>query len=116
MPGSLSGVLIGSAAGLVVLTAWDASRGRLGPLVRSTIASPPIPFLAAGVITAAALLTQFRALELIEAWVVGILGGTVAIWTPFLSKAFLKNDERITAQLLMNIGLVFAGVVVIAVV
>ncbi len=116
MPGAVTGVLIGSAAGLLVLTAWDTGRGRVGPLIRNTIASPPLPFLGAGVITSAALLTQFRALELIEAWVVGILNGTMAIWTILLSIAFLKNDERITAQLCLNIGLVFAGVVIVAVV
>lgn len=116
MPGAVSGALIGSGAGLVVLMAWDAGRGRLGRLIRHTAADPPWPFFAAGVVTAAALLTQFEALTRIPAWVVGILGGTVAIWTPFLSVAFLRQDEPITPGLLANIGLVFGGVVLIAVV
>lgn len=116
MPGALSGALIGSAAGLVVLLVWDAGRRRLGSLVRQTMTEPPRPFFAAGVVTAAALLTQFEALARIPAWIVGILGGTVAIWTPFLSRAFLGEDEAITAGLLANIGLVFSGVALIAIV
>lgn len=116
MPGAISGALIGSAAGLVVLIAWDAGRRRLGPLVRDTITKPPWAFFAAGVVTAFALLTQFEALVRVPAWVVGILGGTIAIWTPFLSKAFLGEEEAITARLMGNIGLVFAGVVLIALV
>lgn len=116
MPGAVSGALIGSGAGLIVLLVWDAARRRLGPLIRHTVADPPWPFLAAGVVTALALLTQFAALGRIPAWVVGILGGTTAIWTPFLSVAFLKQEEPITARLLANIALVFAGVVLIAIV
>ncbi len=116
MPGEVSGALIGSATGLVVLMAWDAVRGRLVPLARQTVSDPPWPFFAAGIVTAAALLTQFGALARIPAWVVGILGGTVAIWTPILSAVFLREGEVIDRQLVANVAIVVAGVVMIAVV
>jgi drug/metabolite transporter (DMT)-like permease len=46
--------------------------------------------------------------------VVGILADTVTIWTPILSRVFLKQDEAISKRLIGNIGIVFLGVVVIA--
>lgn len=116
MPGAVNGALIGSATGVVILTLWEAGHRRLMPLVRGAAADPPWHYFAAGIATGGALLTQFRALALVDAWVVGILGGTIAIWTPFLSVTFLKDEDRITAGLLVNIALVFAGVVIIAVV
>ena len=114
LPGSVTGAFIGSAAGFVVLLAWEAGRGRLPGLVRTMKAEPPLAYFAAGLVTSAALLTQFLALERVEAWIVGILGATTAIWTPFLSVAFLGQDEPITVSLLVNIALVFGGVVIIA--
>ncbi|MGI9606007.1 MAG: EamA family transporter [Acidimicrobiales bacterium] len=115
LPGSVTGAFIGSAAGFLLLMLWEGGHGRLGHFVRRTVAHPPWHFLAAGVITSAALLTQFRSLELIDAWIVGILGGTTAIWTPILSASFLR-EERLSLDLLANIALVFTGVAIIAIV
>ena len=115
-PGSVTGAFIGSAAGFFVLSMWEATQGRLVPIVRRTISHPPWPFFVAGIVTGAALLTQFRALALIDAWIVGILGGMTAIFTPILSIIFLKNEEPITLQLIANIGIVFTGVAIIAIV
>ena len=116
MPGAVSGALIGSATGLVVVAIWDLARGRLGTLLRGAVTNPPVHYFAAGVASGLALLSQFRSLALIDAWIVGILGGTAAIFTPFLSAAFLKNEDSINARLLANISLVFSGVVIIALV
>jgi drug/metabolite transporter (DMT)-like permease len=115
-PGAISGAFVGSAVGLIFLTFLEASRGTLVALPKKLMADPPWEYLAAGFILAFALLAQFRAFPLLDAWVVGITGGTVAIWTPFLSRAILKQEEAITMRLIANIGVVFAGIVVIAVV
>jgi drug/metabolite transporter (DMT)-like permease len=114
-PGAVTGAFIGSAAGMVMLTLWEAGRRRIPLVVRTTFTNPPWAFCGAGLVTALAVLTQFRALALVEAWVIGILGGTAAIWTPFFSMAFLKQDEVITARLMSTIGMVFAGIVIIAI-
>lgn len=114
-PGSVTGAFIGSTAGIIVLSLLEASQGRLGTRVHDATSVLSRPFLAAGVITTGALLTQFLALERIEAWVVGILIGTSAIWTAGLSRIFLKGDERLTLGLLVNILLVFAGITIIAI-
>ncbi len=116
MPGSVTGAFIGSLSGLLVLSLWNASRATLVPLIRGSFMQPAWLYLGAGVVTSGALLAQFQALTRVEAWIVGILGGTVAIWTPFLSMAFLKQDDVIDARLMVNVGIVFAGVVMIAVV
>jgi len=116
-PGAVGGAFIGSAAGLVVISAIDSVRGKLTvQTMKESITEPAWPFIGAGVISAAALITQFRALVQIEAWVIGILVGTVAIWTPFFSHVFLRDEEAITPRLLGYIAVVFAGVVTIAVV
>ncbi|MFT5430874.1 MAG: drug/metabolite transporter (DMT)-like permease [Myxococcota bacterium] len=115
LPGAVGGAFIGSAAGLVVMSMIDVARGKLSPtVIKTSMTEPAWPFIGAGVVSAAALITQFRALVLIEAWVIGILVGTVAIWTPFFSYVFLRGEETITVRLLGYIGVVFAGVVMIA--
>ncbi|MDA3032066.1 MAG: EamA family transporter [Actinomycetota bacterium] len=114
MPGAVIGAFVGSAAGVIAMLLWSAARRQMGSHVRRAIAQPPWAFCAAGCTSAAALLTQFWALARIEAWVVGILAGTVTIWTPILSRVFLKQDEAISKRLIGNIGIVFLGVVVIA--
>ena len=114
-PGSVTGAFIGSAAGIMVLSLREAGQGRLGMRIRDGMTRQAWPFVAAGVITTAALLTQFLALERVEAWVVGILVGTSALWTAALSMIVLPHDERVTMALLANIGIVFAGITVIAV-
>jgi len=115
-PGAVTGAFIGSTAGFFVLSLWEATQCRLMPIVRRTISHPPWPFFMAGIATGAALLSQFRALGLVDAWIVGILGGTTAIFTPILSILFLKNEEPVTLQLIANIGIVFTGVAIIAIV
>lgn len=115
-PGSVTGAFIGSAAGFFVLSLWEAAQGRLLPIAQRTIADPPWPFFVAGVLSGAALIAQFRALSLIDAWIVGILGGMTAIFTPILSIIFLKNEDAITLKLIANIAIVFAGVAIIAIV
>ena len=115
-PGAISGAFIGSAAGIIFLTLLEASRGTLIALPKKVISDPPWEYLGAGFILAFALLAQFRAFPLLDAWVVGITGGTVAIWTPFLSRAFLKQEEHLSKRLIANIGVVFAGIALIAVV
>ncbi len=115
-PGSVTGAFIGSAAGFFVLSLWESAQGRFMPIVRKTISDPPWTFFVAGILSGAALLTQFRSLSLIDAWIVGILGGMTAIFTPILSKIFLRNDDPITLQLVANIGIVFFGVAIIAIV
>ena len=114
-PGSVTGAFIGSTAGIIVLSLWEATRGRLATRVRDATSAGAGPFVAAGVITTGALLTQFLALERIPAWVVGILMGTSAIWTAALSVVFLRDDERLTLRLLVSIAVVFLGISIIAV-
>ncbi|MDH3300610.1 MAG: DMT family transporter [Acidimicrobiia bacterium] len=114
-PGSVTGAFIGSTAGIVVLSLWEAGQGRLRRRIRDGRSAQAWPFIAAGLITTGALLTQFLALERIEAWIVGILIGTSAIWTAALSMIFLRGDERLTLSLMASIGVVFVGISVIAV-
>lgn len=114
-PGSVTGAFIGSTAGIIVLSLWESTQARLATRARDALALEAWPFVAAGVITTAALLTQFLSLERIPAWVVGILMGTSAIWTAALSMLFLRGDERLTLRLLASIGVVFLGISIIAV-
>lgn len=114
MPGSVTGAFIGTAAAVGVLIVIEAFRGRLGFLVRTSRARFPWWYVGAGAGTSAALLSQFQALARLEAWIVGILQGTQGIWTLILSAMFLRNEEMIDRRLVLNIGIVFAGVVLIA--
>jgi len=114
-PGSVTGAFVGAVAAVVLLSLWEAWRGLLAGRVRSAVTDTAWPFVWAGVITTGALLSQFLALERIEAWIVGIVNGTTAVFTAILSRVFLPGDERLTAALLVNVLIVFAGISVIAV-
>ena len=114
-PGSVSGAFIGSVAGIIVLSGWEAGQGRLGERIAAIPKAESRPFVAAGLITTGALLCQFLALERVEAWIVGILVGTSAIWTAVLAMFVLRDDERLTPSLMASIGVVFIGISVIAI-
>ncbi len=114
-PGSVTGAFIGSTAGIMVLSGWEAGQGRLRHRIAAAGKVESRPFLAAGVITTGALLCQFLALERVEAWIVGILVGTSAIWTAVLSMFALRDDERLSLSLVASIGIVFVGISIIAV-
>jgi len=95
-PGAVTGAFIGSLSGIIVLSIWEATQGRLRTRIREglTVEAWPQawPFIVAGAVTTIALLTQFLALERLEAWIVGILMGTSAIFTAGLSLIFLRAD------------------------
>jgi drug/metabolite transporter (DMT)-like permease len=55
-------------------------------------------------------MSQFRALELVEAWVVGLLQATQVLWTMVLSVLVLGHEEHITAGLIFNVLLILLGV------
>ncbi len=114
-PSSVLGAWIGAASAYLVMLGIDGGRGILGERVRSNFGSVSWWFVGAGVSTSAALLSQFRALALLEAWVVGILQSTQGIWTIGLSLLFLKGDERIDRTLVTTVFLVAAGVTLISV-
>lgn len=112
---SVIGAFVGSLSAYVLIVIIDAARGKLGTRVRSNFGSPSWWFVGAGLTTSGALLSQYTAFTYLEAWVVGILQATQAIWTILLSIIFLKGDERIDSALVGSVALVVTGVVLIAV-
>ncbi len=111
---SVIGAFIGAASAYLVIVLIDAVRGKLAERARSNFGSPSWWFVAAGISTSAALLSQYTAFTYLEAWVVGILQSTQGIWTIMLSLMFLKGDEHIDGALVGSVGLVISGVVLIA--
>ncbi len=105
---------MGAAAAYLVILMIEAARGKLAERARSNFMNVSWWFVAAGVTTSLALLSQFQAFAYLEAWVVGILQATQAIWTIALSLVFLRGDERIDVPLLGSVLLVVAGVVLIS--
>ena len=83
--------------------------------IAANVHSVPWWFVAAGVTTSMALLSQFTAFGYLPAWVVGILQATQGIWAIILGIFFLKGDERVDAALIGSVILVVSGVVLIAV-
>lgn len=114
-PSSIVGAFVGAASAYLVIVLIDAARGLLPERISSNLRSISWWFVAAGVSSSAALLSQFFAFSYLPAWVVGIFQATQGIWTIALSVLFLKGDERIDAPLLGSVGLVIAGVVLISV-
>jgi drug/metabolite transporter (DMT)-like permease len=112
-PSTVIGAFIGSTAALIAVTVTQSRTDSLGSLLDRNLRPPPPWYLAAGVATSVALLSQFTAFSYLPAWVVGILQGTQGIWTLVFGWLFLREDERIDARLVGAIVLVAAGVILI---
>lgn len=112
-PGAVIGAFIGAAAAFALIAAGDARTGMLTDRVRQNLVDVPMWYLAAGVFTTLALLSQFTAFSFLPAWVVGILQGTQGIWTLMLGWLFLRQEEHIDRALVGSVVLVLLGVVLI---
>ena len=109
------GAWIGSLSAYAVIVMIDAARGILPRRIRENFAGVSWWFVAAGLSTTAALLTQFFAFTFLEAWAVGTLQSTQGIWTIGLSLLFLKGDEKIDRPLVIAVLMVAFGVILISV-
>lgn len=109
------GAWIGALSAYAVIVIIDAFRGILGRRVRENFGNVSWWFVAGGLSTTAALLTQFFAFTFLEAWAVGTLQATQGIWTIGLSLLFLKGDEKIDRPLVITVLMVAAGVILISV-
>jgi drug/metabolite transporter (DMT)-like permease len=109
------GAMIGSIAGLTLLTLLDLGGRRLGERLHNNFAEVNWWFVGAGAAISAALLSQFSAFSRIPAWVVGVLQGTQMLWVLLLGYVFLREEERIDAAVVASVGLVAVGVTLIAV-
>jgi drug/metabolite transporter (DMT)-like permease len=112
-PGAVIGAFIGAVAAFVVVTALDLRGGKLVTTVKANFKPFAWWYLAAGIFTTLALLSQFNAFDYLPAWVVGILQGTQGMFTLLLGWIFLRQEERIDRTLIGSILLVMVGVVLI---
>jgi drug/metabolite transporter (DMT)-like permease len=112
-PGSVIGAFIGAAAAFTVVTALDLRSRKLVTTVKANFRPFAWWYLAAGIFTTLALLSQFNAFDYLPAWVVGILQGTQGMFTLLLGWIFLRQEERIDRTLVGSILLVMSGVVLI---
>ncbi|NNC39079.1 MAG: DMT family transporter [Acidimicrobiia bacterium] len=112
---SVIGAFLGAIAAFAVLTSLDILRGAIRERVAANVHSVPWWFVAAGVTTSIALLSQFSAFGHLPAWVVGILQATQGIWAIALGMVFLRGDEHVDWHLMGSVALVVSGVVLIAV-
>ena len=83
--------------------------------IAANVHAIPWWFVAAGVTTSIALLSQFSAFAYLPAWVVGILQATQGIWAIGLGMVFLKGDEHVDWHLMASVALVVSGVVLIGI-
>ena len=113
-PSSVIGAFVGAAAAFAVIVLIEAARRTLRDRARANFGKVSWWFVAAGVTSSLALLSQFQAFTYLEAWVVGVLQATQGIWTIALSIVFLKGDERIDLPLVGSVLTVTAGVVLIS--
>ena len=114
-PNSYLGAFIGAASAFPIIVLIDAYRGKLRERVRSNFQGIPWWFVAGGVTTAAALLSQFTAFRYLPAWVVGIFAGTQGIWAMILSSIFLRGDDHIDRNAVGGVVLSAVGVIIISI-
>jgi len=112
-PSSVMGAFVGAVAAFTLIVLIDGIRGRLPERIGANFRSIPWWFVAAGLASSMALLSQFFAFNYLAAWVVSILQSTQSIWTILLSALFLKGDDRIDASLIGAVALAVTGVVLI---
>ncbi len=113
-PDSYRGAFIGAASALPIIVLIDAFRGQLGERIRTNFQTVNWWFVAGGVATAGALLSQFTAFSYLPAWVVGIFAGTQGIFAMVLAKVFLRHDDRLDRTAVISVALSTVGVVIIS--
>lgn len=113
-PDSYRAAAIGSLSAFPVIVLIDAVRGKLAERVRSNFSNVSWWFVAGGVATSLALLSQFTAFGYLPAWVVGIFAGTQGIWAMVMSKLFLRHDDIIDSTAVFSVVLSTVGVVIIS--
>ncbi len=111
---AVMGAFIGAVAAFFVLNLLYAAGGELRQTWRENFHNVSWWFVLAGVLTGAALLSQFTAFSFLAAWVVGILQGTQGIWTMGLSIVFLGDEEAIDRAVVLNVLIVALGVAIIS--
>lgn len=114
LPSPVTGAFIGSVAALMAITVSSSATGRLPQLVDNNLRRFPVWFVAGGALTAVGLLTRYWAFLSLSAWIVSVLNGTQALWTVFWSYVLLRKDEILTPQVLVAVGMVSAGVIILA--
>ncbi|HSR44128.1 MAG TPA: DMT family transporter [Acidimicrobiia bacterium] len=112
---SVIGAFLGATAAFAVLMSVDVIRGAIRDRIAANVHAIPWWFVAAGVTTSIALLSQFSAFAYLPAWVVGILQATQGIWAIGLGMLFLKGDEHVDWHLMASVALVVSGVVLIGI-
>lgn len=113
-PDSYRGAFIGAASAFPIIVLIDAFRGQLGERIRTNFQTVNWWFVAGGVATAGALLSQFTAFSYLPAWVVGIFAGTQGIFAMVLAKVFLRHDDRLDRTAVISVALSTFGVVIIS--
>lgn len=113
-PDSYRGAFIGAASAFPIIVLIDAFRGQLGERIRTNFQTVNWWFVAGGVATAGALLSQFTAFSYLPAWVVGIFAGTQGIFAMVLAKAFLKHDDHLDRTAIISVVLSTIGVAIIS--
>jgi drug/metabolite transporter (DMT)-like permease len=107
------GAFIGAVAAYVAVVAIDTGSGRIRERIADNFFDIPWWFVAAGITSSFALLSQFAAFDFLPAWVVGILQGTQGLWTLLLAFIFLRREERIDLAVVTSVVVVAGGIALI---
>lgn len=113
-PDSYRGAFFGAASAFPIIVLIDAVQGKLPERVRSNFSNISWWWVAGGLATAAALLSQFTAFRYLEAWKVGIFAGTQGIWAMIFSATFLKNDDKLDRTAVLSVVMSTIGVIIIS--
>lgn len=112
-PDPLAGAFLASVAALSMILVESTASGRLTQLREENFGPIPWWFVAAGVVSAGAILTQFTAMIYLPIWLVSVLLSTHGLWTVLWSYLFLRGEEEMNLGLLGSIGIALLGVTVL---
>lgn len=113
-PDSYRGAFFGAASAFPIIVLIDAVQGKLPERIRSNFSNISWWWVAGGLATSAALLSQFTAFRYLEAWKVGIFAGTQGIWAMIFSATFLKNDDKLDRTAVLSVVMSTIGVIIIS--
>lgn len=113
-PDSYRGAFLGAASAFPIIVLIDAVQGKLPERIRSNFSNISWWWVAGGLATSAALLSQFTAFRYLEAWKVGIFAGTQGIWAMVFSATFLKNDDKLDRTAVLSVAMSTIGVIIIS--
>lgn len=111
IPDPYFGAAVGALVALISFSIYESRKKGIKTLIEQNFKSNNKFYITAGFCTSFAVLCFFIAVTLTKVSYVGVIAATEPLLTVFFSKFFLKQEEQLSAYVIVSASLVFIGAV-----